>query len=233
MVFQERVWRFVAVATLLLTGVPSNVAVIWIHTRKDSRVAKNKFPLIFAAIDLIALLLSLPLHASMSERYTLDMTCAVCEIQNGVAIFMVNGYLSTLLMATIDKFWAVMYPFKYGSSHKRFLNVALIFAFGVNFISAAVAKLEAFIVNRHFTWTVIAYNIALGLMFLAVIGLFVAIAVKLILNERKMRKVGPFAHRLVRYGTRKAKFYTCKAWASAGGSTGSNYPRPLQNLKIL
>ena len=98
-------------------------------------------------------------------------------------------------MATIDKFVAVMYPFKYDSCHKRFLNVALIFAFGVNFISAVAARVERFIENRAFTWTGLAYNIALGLMFLTVIGLFVAIVVRLIQNERKIRKVGPVTQR--------------------------------------
>ena len=191
MVFQAEVWHFVAVGALLLIGAPSNAAVIWIHTRKNSRVAKNKFPLIFAAIDLIAILVSLPLLASLKSNFPRDMNCVACEIQNGVSIFVVNGYLSTLLMATIDKFVAVMYPFKYESSHKRFLNVALIFAFGVNFISAAVAKVERFIVSSTFTWTVVGYNIALGLMFIAVIGLFVAIVAKLVLNERKLRRIGP------------------------------------------
>ena len=195
MVFQGSIWRFVAVAALLLIGVPSNTSVIWIHTRKNSRVAKNKFPLIFAVIDLIAILVSLPLHASQSNDFTLDMTCVACEIQNGVATLVVNGYLSTLLMATIDKFVAVIYPFKYASSHKRFVNVALIFAFGVNFLSTAAVKVESFTGNRAFTWTAIAYNIVFGLMFLAVVGLFVAIVVKLILNERKMRQVGPVTHR--------------------------------------
>ena len=123
------------------------------------------------------------------------MTCAVCEIRNSVGIYVVNSYLSTLLMATVDKFVAVMYPFKYDSSHKRFLNVALIFAFGVNFILAVAAKVERVVENRAFTWTVFAYNIMLGLMFLTVIGLFVAIAVRLIQNQRKLRKVGPVTKR--------------------------------------
>ena len=196
MVLQGRAWQFVvAAALLLIIGVPSNGAVVWIHTRSNSRVAKNKFPLIFAVIDLVALLVSLPLHASRSIDYANDVTLAVREIQNGVGTFVINGYLSTLLMATIDKFVAVMYPFKYASSHKRFVNVALIFAFGVNIISTAAVKVESFTGNRAFTWTIIAYNIALGLMFLTVIGLFVAIVVKLILNERKMRQVGPVTHR--------------------------------------
>ena len=195
MVFQGRAWHFVAVAALMLIGVPSNVAVIWIHTRKNSRLAKNKFPLIFAAIDLIALLLPLPLHAALNGDCPVGVAFAVCEVQISVATFVVNGYLSTLLMATIDKFVAVMYPFKYDSSRKRFLNAALIFAFGVNFILAAASKVEGFIVNRTNTWTVIAYNIVFGLMFLAVIGLFVAIVVKLVVRERKTQKVGPVTYR--------------------------------------
>ena len=74
MVLDGRAWQFVVVTALLLIGVPSNVAVIWIHTRSNSRVAKNKFPLIFAAIDLIALLVSLPLHASRNIGYYVNNT---------------------------------------------------------------------------------------------------------------------------------------------------------------
>ena len=195
MVLHGGAWQFVVLATLLLIGVPSNGAVIWIHTRSNSRVAKNKFPLIFAAIDLIAILVTLPLHASISEDYTVDLTCALCEIHNSFSTFVVNGYLSTLLMATIDKFVAVMYPFKYGSSHKSFVHVALIFAFGVNFILIAAAKMERFIESSSLRWTVIVYNITLGLMFLAVVGLFLAIAVALALNRRRMQKVGPITYR--------------------------------------
>ena len=195
MEFQVRAWHFVAMTALLLIGVPSNGAVIWIHTRKNSRLAKNKFPLIFAIIDFIALIVTLPLYAIFGSDSPLDLTCAVCEIRNSVGIYVVNSYLSTLLMATMDKFVAVMFPFKYDSSHKRFLNVALIFAFGVNFILAVAAKVERVVENRAFTWTVFAYNIMLGLMFLTVIGLFVAIAVRLIQNQRKLRKVGPVTKR--------------------------------------
>ena len=100
-------------------------------------------------------------------------------------------------MATIDKFVAVMYPFKYDSSHKRFLNVALVFAVGVNVISTAVVAMERFNESSALSWTVMIYNIGLALMLLTVIGLFVAIGVRLIQNERKFRKVGPVTHRLV------------------------------------
>ena len=197
MAFEETVWHFVAVAALLLIGLPTNTAVIWIHTRKNSRVAKNKFPLIFAVIDLIALLVTLPLQLSIiiGDHTPPYMNCVVCEIRTGVGIYVVNSYLSTLLMATIDKFVAVMYPFKYGSSHKSFVHVALIFAFGVNFILIAAAKMERFIESSSLRWTVIVYNITLGLMFLAVVGLFLAIAVALALNRRRMQKVGPITHR--------------------------------------
>ena len=190
-------WHALAVGTLLLVGVPSNSAVIWIHTRKNSRVAKNKFPLIFAVIDLIALLVTLPLQLSIiiGDHTPPYMNCVVCEIRTGVGIYVVNSYLSTLLMATIDKFVAVMYPFKYDSCHKRFLNVALIFAFGVNVVSTSAVAMERFNESRALSWTVMAYNIALGLMFLTVIGLFVAIGVRLIQNERRFRKVGPVTHR--------------------------------------
>ena len=197
MIVQGWAWHFVAVAALLLIGVPTNVAVIWIHTRKNSRVAKNKFPLIFAVIDLISLLVSLPLRAIAGGDVHLDMTCALCEIRTVVGIYVLNSYLTTLLMATVDKFFAVMRPFKYDSSHKCLQTAAWIFAFGVSCILTAAASVERYIVNHDVTWSVAAYNITLGLMFLTVVGLFLAIAVRLIFNERKLRKVGAVSHRLV------------------------------------
>ena len=94
MEFQVRVWHFVAMTALLLIGVPSNGAVIWIHTRKNSRVAKNKFPLIFAVIDLIALLVTLPLQLSIiiNDHLPPDTNgCFRCEIRSGVGIYVINS----------------------------------------------------------------------------------------------------------------------------------------------
>ena len=88
-----------------------------------------------------------------------------------------------------------MRPFKYDSSHKCLQTAAWIFAFGVSCILTAAASVERYIVNHDVTWSVAAYNITLGLMFLTVVGLFLAIAVALALNRRRMQKVGPITHR--------------------------------------
>ena len=58
------------IVSFLFVGVPSNAAVLWIHTRKNSRVAKNRFPLIFAAIDLFALV-----AASSGSQESLRTLC--------------------------------------------------------------------------------------------------------------------------------------------------------------
>ena len=59
------VWLIVA--AVLVIGLPINSAIIRIYTKKDSRVNKSgqrEFPLIFATIDFLALIICLPLHTA-------------------------------------------------------------------------------------------------------------------------------------------------------------------------
>ena len=121
--FVHGIESHVAIITiLLLIGVPTNIAVVWIHTRKDSRVAKNKFALIFAAIDLISLVVALPMRL-VHEVYS-DVS-ATENLANVIAVFVVNGYLCTLMTATTDKFYAVMFPFRYGQTRATIFKAAI------------------------------------------------------------------------------------------------------------
>ena len=197
--FVQRIESHVAIiAVLLLIGVPTNMAVIWIHTRKNSRVARNKFALIFAAIDLIAMLVAVPCTPirDLSSRSATQQL--LFEIHNGANVWLLNGYVSTLLLATIDKFYAVSYPFMYQAKHQFFLKTALVLAFGLNLLPTT-AVLAARIIRQkiHGMWTVFVYNIVLSLAFLVTIVLFLAIATKLVHNSRKLRKSGPTETRLV------------------------------------
>ena len=191
--FVQGIASHVAIITvLLLIGVPTNIAVVWIHTRKNKRVAKNKFPLIFAAIDLIALLVALPLQPlyDVHVQFETSAQAIILAYQNSVLLFSLNGYLVTLLVATIDKFCAVMFPFKYRSKHPLFVKLAVVFAFGLNLFVTAALKILYYMESINRTLYILSYNFALILIFLTTITLFVGIVAKLIHNGRKLRTVG-------------------------------------------
>ena len=204
--------QFAVITILLLIGVPTNIAVIWIHTRKDSRVAKNKFPLIFAAIDLIAMaiLISVPIESLRVMQRLPTALHTVLAIQNAALLFATNGYLTTLLMATLDKFYAVVLPFKYRLKHPVFIKMAVIFAFGVNMLATVVREIERFI-NKTGR-ALFVYNFALMLVFLATIVMFVVIVAKLVHNSRKLRRVGAAAGRLVQCRI----VWGAKTWGRSG-----------------
>ena len=189
---QYALWHALAVGTLLLVGVPSNAAVIWIHTRKNSRVARNKFPLIFAGLDLLILFTTLLLHPfnfeSMQSGANDFIPFNVCFL------FSINGYFMTLLMATVDKFYAVMFPFKYGSKRTIFLKVAAVLSTVVNAMLTVSVVTAITFTGRHgysFDYLVTGYNAVYLLTFLAINILYILIAVKLIHSQRKTRSVAP------------------------------------------
>ena len=191
--FVQGIASHVAIITvLLLIGVPTNVAVVWIHTRKNKRVAKNKFPLIFAAIDLIALLVALPLQPlyDVHVQFETPAQAIILTYQNSVLLFSLNGYLITLLVATIDKFCAVMFPFKYRSKHPLFVKLAFVFAFGVNLLLTTCVIMSHFVPGLNRSMYILLYSFTLLLIFLTTITLFVGIVAKLIHNGRKLRTVG-------------------------------------------
>ena len=191
--FVQGIASHVAIITvLLLIGVPTNIAVVWIHTRKNKRVARNKFPLIFAAIDLIALLVALPLQPlyDVHVPFKTPAQAIILAYQNSVLLFSLNGYLATLLMATIDKACAVMFPFKYRFKHPLFVKLAIAFAFGVNPFLTAAVRISYHTESMNRRLYVVLYNFALLVIFLTTMTLFVGIVAKVVHNGRKLRTVG-------------------------------------------
>ena len=172
------------IVSFLLVGVPSNVAVIWIHTRKNSRVARNRFPLIFAALDLFALLAGLPVHQVAFEPQG-DMTYL-----NAALAFAVNGYLITLFVATVDKFYAVMFPFKYGKKREQIFKAAIVITIVPNAVLAIVIAAGYRIFGTiRFLFIIAFYNVSFALMFLTILIFYIFIIAKLIRNQRNLRKV--------------------------------------------
>ena len=185
------IWEAVVVGGLLLVGVPSNAAIIWIHTRKDSRLRRNKFPLMFAVFDLIAIILALPLLLFIIRYRTLsgDLQIYVTEAFNFVMLFAMNGYLMTLLVATADKFYAVTYPFKYGVKQQMFVKIGKHVVFGFNFGLVCTTTLLRHVTSyQALIYTL--YSALIALVFVTTIILYVTIVTKLLQNGRKMRKVG-------------------------------------------
>ena len=189
---QKTLWHALAVGTLLLVGVPSNVAVIWIHTRKNSRVAKNRFPLIFAGLDLFVLctaLLLLPINFETMDSGANDfIPFNVCFL------FAINGYMMTLLMATVDKFYAVLFPFKYSAKRSTLFKVSAFLTTAGNAVISVAAEAAVVFTDRHgyaFKYGVAVYNAVYILTFLTINILYIVIVAKLVASQRKTRSVAP------------------------------------------
>ena len=176
------------IVSFLLVGVPSNVAVLWIHTRKNSRVAKNKFPLMFAAIDLFALIAVLPVQQSSFEMTT--QASFYRMFFNAFKTFVINGYLLALFLATIDKFYAVMFPFKYRKRRVTIFRTAIFITLVPNtvliFILATIGDnlgLQAFLIMH------LIYGVIILMMFLTICIFYVIIIAKLFHNHQNLTKV--------------------------------------------
>ena len=179
------------IVSFLLVGVPSNGAVLWIHTRKNSRVARNRFPLIFAAIDLFALATALPIHQFTFET-VMDKHSFESIYFDASFVFAVNGYLMTLFMATIDKFYAVMFPFKHGKRRETIFKTAIAVTTIPNAMLTITMVTSFRIWGRQaFMLTLILafFNAFFSLMFVTINILYIFIIAKLIRNRRNLRTV--------------------------------------------
>ena len=129
-----------AFGVVLLVGVPSNVAVIWIHTRKNSRAPRDEFALILAGINLFDLVTSLPMlpliYTHVDLGFSFLQVLKMSELFTDSFQFSMNCYMIALLMATIEAFSAVMFaceffsnaqasPFYCGVAKRGVLTVAL------------------------------------------------------------------------------------------------------------
>ena len=139
----ELAGHVVAVSVLMLVGVPTNAVVIWIHTRSKSHLTHNKFPLIFAAIDLVAILFLLPLSATVGHGVELTSQVSVLlnKIYRVLSGWSPIAYCSTLLMASADKLYAVTSPFSYRSKRELFVKITVIVAGPIDLaISCVIAS---------------------------------------------------------------------------------------------
>ena len=193
----QSVWTIVVMATLIVCGVPSNAAIIWIHSRKNSRLAKNKFPLIFASIDLFAILINLPLQritdVLLIAGGTEFVNRVLFEITNFSFLFIMQGYLFTLFVATVEKFYAITYPFKYRTNQNWFFKVGVFTATAVNavvILFPTVIRVVATDDGRIMSIYPTIYTVAIAVIFLTTIALYVAIVVKILKNEQQLGKIG-------------------------------------------
>ena len=169
------------VVTFMIMGISSNTFVVWLHTRRHSQLARNKFPLIFAVLDLAAIAaLPVRLFRNLSTATaTLDQFCF--EVSMFVFIFAMNGYLLGLLMATVDKFYAVFYPFKYRLKQNMFFKTALFLTFVWNLVFTSILRIRLriffLIVYRRYIFA--TYFVYILLIFLSTIILYACIVIQL------------------------------------------------------
>ena len=199
MVFESHLSNLIARAAILVVGVPLNIAVIWIYTRKDTRLGQNTFPVMFAIFDLIAitvysLLLPFQITARILGEGALNehMTQWLDEFRSLAMVFAMNGYLMTLLAATSEKFYAVTFPFEFRLKMKKIHVVGKCFSFGFNFcIVGGITLVRNVASVQILLITIAGYSVFTTLTFVTTIVLYVMIVAKLIRNDKQVHKVGP------------------------------------------
>ena len=191
MMMYEAVYHSLAVAVILLVGLPSNAAVIWIYTRKDTAAGISKFPILFAIIDLIACLVALPLQPFVKNNgfMTLDGFQALIDNLHHVVSFgAMNAYLTALLMATIEKMSAVMWPYEYRLRQKSFFKVSVALIISWQLVAECMLFADRIVYNLQINFGFVYILITL-LEFLALIVLYITILVKILQSTRKKLKV--------------------------------------------
>ena len=199
----ELVWLLVA--TFLGTGLPLNTAIIWIYTKKNSRVNKSgqrEFPLIFATIDLIALVIGLPLHTFLKADIVGKWSKHVAWVKlfDFVFLFVIYGYIFALITATVGKFYAVYYPFKYRLLHKTTLKVAVGLVFGLNTVIAACLIFLGLVISVPDAIVFAVYTLLYIVILVVIIVLYVLIVIKLFRNGKRFGEVSEL-NRMTRYET--------------------------------
>ena len=97
----------------------------------------------------------------------------------------------TLFMATVDKFYAVMFPFKYGKKRATIFKTAIFITIVPNAVMAiAVATMFGTLGRLAFEFMITVNNVLVSSMFLTINFLYILIIAKLIRNQRNLNKVG-------------------------------------------
>ena len=93
-------------------------------------------------------------------------------------------------MATIDKFYAVMFPFKYGKRRACIFKsaIAVTTVFNAVLSTAIITGLSTFGQQAYMIVSAL-YNVILSLMFLTILILYVFIIAKIVRNQRNLSKV--------------------------------------------
>ena len=189
----------IARTAILLIGIPLNIGVIWIFTRKNTRLGQSTFPVMFAIFDLIAIAAhSLALPYQITSRVLGESALNENQVQwleeciNVPMVYAINGYLMTLLAATSEKFYAVMFPFEFRFKMKTIQTIGKRCSFGFNFCIVGGITLVRNLAGPQPRSVMFAgYSVFVALTFVTTIVLYVLIVVKLIRNERQLRKAGP------------------------------------------
>ena len=168
---------------LMLIGLPANATVIWIHTRKHSRLAQNKFPLILAVVDLAALLTALPL---IPFSFSKDAFNVVTLFQIHFSAWQITNYMSTLLMASIDKLYAIMRPFKYKLKRGLFVRISLVLALVVNPTWAGFMIFTRELDGSVFGVIRKSYGVMVVIMFISTVVIYSVIVMKIVSYQRNM-----------------------------------------------
>ena len=162
------------IAILCITG---NATVLYIFTRSTKVAETRIFELVFAALDITAGTLILPI---------LTVPSVFCEyeklvywnyrLQNVLGASAFTAYYSLLLSVALDRFYAVHFPLKYMVARKSFvkkmlIGVALYTVVVVAFVSVASRVSTAPVLPILFGMSILAI--------LVIVALFIAVVARI------------------------------------------------------
>ena len=184
---------FTVVSALIFAiGVPLNAAIIRIYTKTNSKVNKSgqrEFPLIFAVIDLIALFSVIfgVLYRHMKQGTTEFRVFQA--LFNFIFGFTLNQYLFGLITASVDKLYAVYFPFKYRFTHSKIIKLGVGVVFGLG-SAVPILFLSLILLFPAYNYILmLAYSVIFLLVFVTVTIMYVLIVVKLVQNGQKLGRV--------------------------------------------
>ena len=188
-----------ACASFMLVGIPTNIAVIWIHvySRHKTSLVQNKFPIIFAVVDLTALGISLPLYSVVGRdtnntKHLNGANFLLSAILEAIFSWQLFTYVTTLLMASIDKFHAVVSPFEYQRHRQRIFNISLTLAFVVNVTIIAFVMNTLYLFYReYYGLAILVSSLIFLIVFVTIVILYLFIVVKIKQSDWKRRQTAP------------------------------------------
>ena len=138
--FQLLIPSLVLIVLIIFIGIPGNVVIIWVYTKKMRHTASRIFILALAFCDLANCLLTMPMEISIIVNYWTYDNHTVCSMGHTLT-YILNGTSAILLCGiAVDRFRKICRPLKPVFTPKRVKQICL-----VSFLLAVAFYIPGFV----------------------------------------------------------------------------------------